>query len=93
MQSKKIIVKGFDGNKDFTVSLDCAYTYFWNYNVNTGEYDKIVAAEMGYAAFIIIDNDGADGTVTGFGYCRLYADAVADDKFMFDTLYADKKEM
>ncbi len=85
-----IVVVATDGYQEFEVNVDCAYTWFYNWDVNKNELVKINAEDMGYAAFIIIDNNGkqtGSTTITGFGYYRLYADSI--DNFMFDAIYRD----
>lgn len=75
-----------DDNKPVYAYIDCAYTYFYD-----GE-TKIEAAGMknaqgeDVAAFVILDNDGDDGTVTGYGYYRIYSDSV-DGTFIGDILF------
>lgn len=79
-----VLLLGNDGETEIEVTLDCAYTYFYQKD-KSGNVTKITAESMGYAAFLIIDNNGNGGTINGYGYYRLYNDTL--DNFMFDCLF------
>ena len=83
-----------DGNGDFTLTVDCVYTYF--YDVTDGTETKYEAGQgdlADFAAFIILDKKSNDSPLTGYGYFRVYnGDAVDEDYFMFDALYASPAE-
>lgn len=82
-----LVIIGSDGEKQVNITVDCAYTYFYN-----GD-QKVEAGKDGleaYAAFVIIDNDGTtndDNTINGYGYYRLYSDST--DNFLFDAQFRD----
>lgn len=82
----KLVIVGCDdsdNNKQITVDIDCAYTYFFDGDQKV-EAGKDNLAD--YAAFVILDNDGEDGTITGYGYYRIYNDTVSDETFVGDIL-------
>ncbi len=84
-----VIVKGADGaGKEVEVTLDCAYTYF--YDTTDGTTKKITAESLGVDVFIIIDNNGSGNTIDGYGYYRLYNSSL--ENFMFDVLFINDSQ-
>ncbi len=75
-----------DNNKQITVNVDCAYTWF--YNMVNGEAVKINAEDCNCAAFVIIDDAEVGSEITGFGYYRVYNDTVSKDTLIGEALYA-----
>ena len=78
----KLTVKGCDSDGiEFELTLDCAYTYFYD-----GK-EKITADQQECAAFLIIDEKDVGRTIDGYGYYRFYSNG----KFLFDTLGVPKQ--
>lgn len=84
----KLVIVGCDdsdSNKQVSVDVDCAYTWFYN-----GE-DKIEAGVSegveDCAAFVIIDSALVGDTITGYGYYRVYNDTVSDGNLIGEALY------
>ena len=76
-----VVVMGVDGTeKEVKVTLDCAYTYFYDGT------KKITAESLDVAAFLIIDDNGSGETIDGYGYYRLYNGEVNKNNFLFDVL-------
>ena len=79
--SKNLVIVGGDSGKQTTLSIDCAYTYFYDDN-------QIITAEsVGVAAFVIIQDDKDGNPISGYGYYRLYNDSADEEHFMFDAMF------
>ena len=92
----KLVIVGSDdsdNNKQVSVNVDCAYTWFYNVDAQTGEAVKVEAANTTdlngdpIAAFVIIDSALVNDTITGFGYYRVYNDTVSDSTLIGEALY------
>lgn len=73
-----------DSNKQVDITVDCAYTCFWDGG------NLIDAASMGVAAFVIFDEDDLGGDITGYGCYKIYhdwADTVNDSTLIGVALY------
>ena len=87
----KLVIVGGDYGKQTTLSIDCAYTYFYNdgQKIEAG----ITKGLEDIAAFVIIENDGdPNNTISGYGYYRLYNNSSDNESnFMFDVMYKKPK--
>ncbi len=78
----KLVIVGGDYGIEATVTIDCAYTYFYD----NGQ--MITAKSKGVAAFVIIENDGNSKSISGYGYYRLYSNSANDENnFLFDVMF------
>ena len=86
----KLVIVGGDFEKETTVEIDCAYTYFYDGETKIEAKDITVNENGDKAyAFIIIDCDAGHNPISGYGYYRLYSDTVSNEAFLFDVIYAD----
>ena len=88
----KLVIVGGDFEKETTVEIDCAYTYFYDGETKIEAKDITVNENGDKAyAFIIIDCDAEHNPISGYGYYRLYNNSVSTENFLFDVIYADPK--
>ncbi len=86
----KLVIVGCDdsdSNKQVSVDVDCAYTWFYDVDAQTGNAVKVEAKDCGCDAFVIIDSSLVGSEITGFGYYRVYNDTVSDSNLIGEALY------
>ena len=76
-----VTVVGGDKDKQTTITLDCAYTYFY-----AGD-TKYEAKDYGCAAFLIIDHNANNEAISGYGYYAVYNGDL--EELIVDALFGD----